>query len=91
MNILKLILFFSIIALGQQGLFFSLSASEYLEVKTVRASDNKTYMNQVLVGKVSEEEFSDENSRYERVNQYVERGLVDLAIPELKKMIELED
>ena len=31
----------------------------------------------------------EEKSRFEQARQYAERGLVDLAIPELQKMIEL--
>ena len=70
MNTLILIVFVPIIALAQQGLFFSLDAAE--DFKT-----NTCFFNAI------------EKSRYEQALQYTERGLVDLAVPELKKAIEL--
>ncbi|MCF6159418.1 MAG: tetratricopeptide repeat protein [wastewater metagenome] len=79
MYMVKFLLCIPIITLAQQGLFFSVSAPE-----NKKAGESDTFS---LSGG-NEGEFVTEKTKHEQIRYYIEMGLIDLAVPELKRIIE---
>lgn len=105
---MKLLVCIPIIALVQQGLFFSLHASEDTKVRVAITTNSEAFMGSLFTDTSTNPPFSkrrlggicngeiekgkvflDKRLYYEQAMRHTEMGLVDLAIPELKKIKEL--
>ncbi|MFN3531262.1 MAG: tetratricopeptide repeat protein [Candidatus Brocadia sp.] len=85
--ILKSTLFLPLIALVIQGLFFPLNASEVLNGKKSSMAGQASSPDISMTSRDACPTFSIwEKPRYEQAKQYVEKGLIDRAIPGLEKI-----